>query len=1157
MDGGLGGMASIDVRGNYVVGPGEHLVFGADSNPAYLLDGQYSFNHRISDPTFINDGNIELSSALSNVYLEGFMDDGYSFTDDSYIKNDLGATILVSAMGSGSTAVGYSGEGAPANVENDGTFTVSANARAEGVQLNYSNFWNIFNNTGDFEVSGSLAYAVDFRHGGTFQNSGTINVTGDNAYGVSFGNDFNGSSFTNTGDLTVTANSGGSSTAIAFAGGYMATLPIVINNSGVITAQTAILAITTGSPPQSPIVDLTNSGTINGAIFLGRGPEPPYGAAVGSQIHNTGAIHGATHFDNGDALYDGASGTQTGGIFLGAGTNTVFLGQDGETVVGGAGADTVVGGAGGDNLDGKLGTDTVSYAAAGSGVTVSLALTAAQNTVGAGMDTLANFEGLVGSGFGDHLTGDANANTLEGGQGDDVLDGGGGADSASYAAAPSGVTVSLAIAGPQNTLGAGTDTLISVEGLIGSGFGDRLTAAGAGSSLRGGGGDDVLIGGAGGDMVDGGAGLDTFSYALASAAVTVSLAAAGAQSTGGGGTDTLSSVESLIGSGFDDHLTGDGHDNTLEGGAGADVIDGGAGWDTASYVSATSGVKVSLLTSAGQNTLGAGTDTLISIENLIGSSFADLLTAAASGSGLSGGGGNDQLFGGAGSDVLDGGAGVDMVSYASAPSEVTVSLSVAGPQNTGGAGYDTLVSIEKLIGSAFSDHLSAGPGGSTLTGGSGNDILIGGAGSDVVDGGIGLDTASYSGAGAGVTVSLALGGPQDTGGAGTDTLVSIELLVGSDFADHLTAGTTASRISGGAGDDQIIGGQGDDAFDGGSGFDTVSYAAAGAGVVVDLSLAGPQNTGGAGVDTLTSIENLTGSAFADQLTSAVSGSALSGGAGNDLLAGWSGSDTFDGGQGVDAVSYAGAFAGVHVSLMAAGPQNTVGAGTDILVSIEKLIGSSFADTLTANATGATLNGGPGGDDLVGGPGSDILNGGGAADFADYALATAGVTVSLTASGFQNTIGAGSDELVSIEKLVGSSHDDHLTGDANANALYGTAGADVLIGGAGQDQLSGGAGNDTFVFGSMADSTVAAPDTILDLQAGDKIDLHLIDANTGLAGDQAFHLGATPGHAGDILVSPFSGGVTLLSLYIDGDANPDGIIALSGDHHAIAAGDFVL
>ncbi len=100
-----------------------------------------------------------------------------------------------------------------------------------------------------------------------------------------------------------------------------------------------------------------------------------------------------------------------------SGTNPGTPGDD--TIDGTAGPDSIDGGAGNDRLDGGDGIDTASYASAGSGVTVSLAFGFAQNTQGAGTDTLSNFENLSGSAFGDSLTGSAGANVVSGGAGDD------------------------------------------------------------------------------------------------------------------------------------------------------------------------------------------------------------------------------------------------------------------------------------------------------------------------------------------------------------------------------------------------------------------------------------------------------------------------------------------------------------------------------------------------------------------------------------------------------------------------------------------------------------------------------------------------------------------------------------------------------------------
>ena len=88
-------------------------------------------------------------------------------------------------------------------------------------------------------------------------------------------------------------------------------------------------------------------------------------------------------------------------------------------------------------------------------------------------------------------------------------------------------------------------------------------------------------------------------------------------------------------------------------------------------------------------------------------------------------------------------------------------------------------------------------GNDTLNGGNGNDILVGGAGNDALNGGAGVDTASYIDAPSGVTVDLSILVAQNTVGAGTDTLNSIENLIGSNFADVLKGTTTPTCSSAG------------------------------------------------------------------------------------------------------------------------------------------------------------------------------------------------------------------------------------------------------------------------------------------------------------------------------------------------------------------------
>lgn len=140
-----------------------------------------------------------------------------------------------------------------------------------------------------------------------------------------------------------------------------------------------------------------------------------------------------------------------------------------------------------------------------------------------------------------------------------------------------------------------------------------------------------------------------------------------------------------------------------------------------------------------------------------------------------------------------------------------------------------------------------------------------------------------------------------TGGSGGDTLL------GSDFANTLAGGAGDDTLrgnggddalQGGAGADTLDGGAGNDALDGGDGVDTASYAASTAGVKVSLAISGYQATG-AGNDSLTGIENLTGGAGADLLVGDGGDNRLDGGAGADKLLGDAGADVLVGGGGRD------------------------------------------------------------------------------------------------------------------------------------------------------------------------------------------------------------------------------------------------------------------
>jgi Ca2+-binding RTX toxin-like protein len=216
--------------------------------------------------------------------------------------------------------------------------------------------------------------------------------------------------------------------------------------------------------------------------------------------------------------------------------------------------------------------------------------------------------------------------------------------------------------------------------------------------------------------------------------------------------------------------------------------------------------------------------------------------------------------------------------------------------------------------------------------------------------------------------------------------------------------------------------------------------------------------GGAGKDTLY------GGTDNDQICGGDDSDQLYGDAGDDTLNGGSGNDSLFGGDGIDTADYADAPSAVNVNLATGGA--TGGAGTDVLNSIENVMGSGFNDTLTGDAgnnalfggDGAdSMSGGAGADTLVGGAGNDTLHGGDGIDTADYSGNGAAVSVNLTtgvASG-----GAGSDRLSGIENVTGSAHADTLVGDGAANVLAGGDGNDSITAGGGADTVFGGAGDD--------------------------------------------------------------------------------------------------
>lgn len=679
---------------------------------------------------------------------------------------------------------------------------------------------------------------------------------------------------------------------------------------------------------------------------------------------------------------------------------------------------------------------------------------------------------LTGTTGDDLLEGLAGNDTLSGGAGADTLDGGADTDTATYVGSLVGVIVSLA-SGTGTGGDAEGDTLISIEHLRGSDFADVLTGNGERNQLLGSGGDDTLDGQANNDTLSGGPGADTLiggdgndlaSYGGAAAAVIADLERGG--STGDAAGDSFSSIEQLRGTDLDDTLRGDSVLNVLTGASGNDTLDGrdgddqligglggdtligGPGKDVASYASSTAGVTVELV--AGQASGGeAAGDTLSGIEHLRGSSYADVLlgndddnnlVSVGGTDTLDGRGGDDTLIGGAGADVLDGGPGSDFVAYRASLAAVSIDLGSAAVSG-GDATGDSISGIENACGSELGD---------TIVGSSESNILCGYGGNDLIDGSGGVDTVDYSAQTAGYTIDLAAGTGSTSGE--TDTLLSIENAIGSQGSDTIT---------GTSGNNTLDGHLGNDTIDGGAGTDEADYSAREESWAINLLTGTAMALATGEVDTLLSIEDVSGSPSDDTIVGNDASNVLHGGPGADLL---------DGGAGTDVASYSEALAGVVVDL-SAGQGRSGDANGDQLVNIEDLRGSDFGDTLIGNAGSNvilsawgndTLDGSDGDDYLIGGDGADTLVGGAGRDMAVYSNSLAGVVVDLSSQGSGGD--AQGDTYTGIENVRGSELVDTLIGDAGANVLVSAGGDDTLDGRAGNDSLLGGLGNDTFVFG---------------------------------------------------------------------------------------------
>lgn len=437
--------------------------------------------------------------------------------------------------------------------------------------------------------------------------------------------------------------------------------------------------------------------------------------------------------------------------------------------------------------------------------------------------------------------------------------------------------------------------------------------------------------------------------------------------------------------------------------------------------------------------------------------------------------------------------------------------------------------MAKFQGNGKNDILRGTSGADTFYGYQGNhtgiDTFVGNGGQDEFFGGYGFNTVDYSWSPTGVNVNLSKNGDWQDVGIGVhllNRLSNIQGLIGSNFNDHLVGHNNSDTLSGGGGDDRIEGDLGDDKLYGGAGNDTIQGSVGNDTITGDSGNdtlsggSGDDTIGGGtendlihgdqGADTLNGdggddiiygddgSDVINGGAGNDKIYGGSGDNTLQGGAGNDLVVGGIHADKYYGGDGTDTASYENAY-GVTVNLNdLSGLHNLGDAYRDTFSSIEILILSPYDDVFVAGADGANTYGGSGNDKLAGGAGKDFL--------------------------------------------YGDDGNDTLDGGIENDNLYGGGGNDRIIGGLGIDGLNGGTGNDTFVFTGLNQSSTVNPDHIYDFAKGDVVDISSIDANPGVAGDQAFVMKtAFTHHAGEAVLS-YAAATGFSSLLLD--ANGDGV-----------------
>lgn len=716
----------------------------------------------------------------------------------------------------------------------------------------------------------------------------------------------------------------------------------------------------------------------------------------------------------GDDYLDGGDGDD---ILYGDDKPGIDQGDD--VLLGGAGSDRLFGGGGGDVLTGGTGDD---YIEGGSGKDTFF------YNKGDGHDTLIDPDKdskvIFGPGTGPNdITLRLGSLALDLGNGDELhIEG----------FDPSDVFNSSSVGlfgfadGTQLTL---AELLARGFDIVGTDANDPLTGTNTLDRIQGLAGNDTLTGGDGDDTLDGGTGTDTLKGGKGNDAYAVDSAGDTVTEYANEGTDLVLSAVTLVlganienltltgaaaingtGNGLNNVLTGNAAANTLNGHWGNDTMAGGLGddtyvvYDAGDVITESPGEGIDTAQSTVTYTLGANAERLVLLGSAVidgtGNDLDNQLYGNSGTNVLDGGAGNDLLIGNMGADTLKGGTGNDILAVDDAGDVVIENANEGTDKVESAVTYTLPDNVENLT--------LLGAAAINGTGNALNNILAGNAANNVLDGGAGNDTAYFGYASAAVTVSLAIAGPQATGGAGSDTLLNIESLTGSNHNDTLTGNAGINILNGGAGADSLTGGAGND-----------YYMVDDAGDVVTEGLNG-------GADTVHSLITYALPVNVEALTliggGAIDGTGntlnnvLSGNAADNVLEGSAGADTLTGGTGADSFVFGTTTGGADLI-------KDFLSGTDFLKFRDGAGGLGIGDK----------------DNLING-GVTVNAPGGFANTAELVIATNDIAGSITATSAAAALGSATAAYaVGDTRLFAMDN-----GTDSALFLFKAAGADALV-----------------------------------------------------------------------------------------------------------------